>query len=487
MEQSISRSFPVKKYTSHALDMAPQPGSLLVPAIEKPPLTRSRSSTAPHGQPHPTLNPFAARPGSSARSHSYLSPVSPQPRTSQTLPIPVAPSSSRLHIPGASGLHRPDHEHRNRSRHKHTQSDVLGGKSRSHRRDKSDDLPHLTAGIAAEIGGKGEKTKLASDLWGARADELRRIATNRSDRGRTGESSSAKGAELRRGNSDPKRRPQQAPQSRVEMLLDRAETKKMADRAAVTQKDVDKLRQNTAAAETELQRRLATVNKTSVDITRRLDYTYYNILEKVGNLVAIVQSFHSLSSQTKDMIEVFAKDASMLERDVKIKVERLKTSFDEKDSHAKGLEDRGARANAKAQDLGARLENARQRVEAWEKKEGAERRRRSWFWKGIWIAFSVVMLVIFFGLTWREWRSEADIVRMALMDQKGDFGPSNRSLLPNDDAVARMRVPDDVKDVLSGIRERQRSRPAGQPVHTESVVTPVDHQVDERLKALDEL
>ena len=365
---------------------------------------------------------------------------------------------------------------------------MVGGKSRSHRRDKSDGLPHLTAGIAAEAGVKGEKAKLPNDLWGARADELRRIATNRSDRGGTGGPSSANAAEPPRGNSDPKKGPQRPPQSRIEMLLDRAEAKKTADKSAVTQKDVDKLRNTTAAAEMELQRRLAAVNKTSAEITRRLDYTYYNLLEKVGNLAAIVQSFHSLSSQTKDTIETFAKEASLLERDVKIKVERLKTSFDEKDSRAKGLEERGARANATAQDLGTRLEKARQTVEAWEKKEGAERRRRSWFWKGTWIAFSVVMLVIFFVLSWREWQSEADIVRLALMDQDGGFGHLNRSLLLDDDlVVGRLRVPDDVKGVLSGIRERQRSRPAILPATTASAITPADHQVDERLSALDEL
>jgi hypothetical protein len=121
------------------------------------------------------------------------------------------------------------------------------------------------------------------------------------------------------------------------MLLDRAEAKKVADRAAVTQKDVEKLRNITAEAEKELYGRLAAVNNTSVDITRRLDYTYYNLSEKVGNLVAIVKSFHSLSSQTKDMIDTFAGEASMLERDVKIKVERLRTTFDERKATSNAL------------------------------------------------------------------------------------------------------------------------------------------------------
>ncbi len=261
----------------------------------------------------------------------------------------------------------------------------------------------------------------------------------------------------------------------------------MASRAAVSQKDVDKIRRTNAEAEEELHTRLATVNKTSMDITRRLDYTYYNLLEKVGNLVAIVQSFHSLSSQTKNLIDSFAKEASMLETDVKTKVETSKTSFDEREVRVRRLEERGARANAKARDLGARLENARQQVEAWEKKEGAERRRRSWFWRSTWTVLSVVLVVIFLGLTWRKWQSEAAIVRMALMDGNGRFEHRNQSQLLDGNAVKRMDVPGDVKSILSGVAER-KSRRVGKPSPTKAKIEPASSlREDARLSILDEL
>ena len=411
--------------------------------------------------------------------------MDPKPRPSQTLSD--ATSSSRLDILGTSVLHRSDHEHRNSSKHRHTQSDVHGSSFRSHRRDKSDGLPHLRTGIAAERARKAEKAKLPNELWGVRTDELRRIATNRSDRGRNGEPNIERAAQLRRTNSDPKRQTQQTRKSNIEMLLDGAEAKKMAKKAAVSQKDVNRLQKTTSDAEKELQGRLAAVNKISVDITRRLDYTYYNLLEKVGNMVAIVQSFHSLSSQTKDMVDNFAKEASELERDVKLKVERLKTSFGEKETRVKRLEDRGARANAKAQDLDTRLKNARQRVEAWEKREGAERRRRSWFWKSTWTMVMVALIVIFVGFTWRKWQSEADIVRMALMDDNGGFGPVNQNMLLDGDLLRRMKLPDDVKGVLNSIVER-RSQTVESPAATVAVIKSATHQEeDERLRALDEL
>lgn len=360
-----------------------------------------------------------------------------------------------------------------------------GGGFRSHRRDRSEGLPHLTAGIGAERERGAEQAKLPNELWGG--NDLRRIASNRSGRAGTGGPRIEEAARLRRTNSAPKSRAQQKQRSLVEILLDRAEAQKMANRAAVSQKDIDKIRKINAEAEEELQRRLAAVNKISVDITRRLDYTYYNLLEKVGNLVAIVQSFQSVSSQTKDLTNSFAKDASILERDVTLKVEAFQTSFDEREVRVKRLEERGARANTKAQDLGARLGKARQRVEAWEKNEVAERRRRSWFWKSTWTVLLVVLVVIFLGLTWREWRSEADLVRMALMDENSRSALQKQSLFLDRDVVNRMEVPGDVKDILNGVAER-RGRLAGKSPPMKARDEPSINLIeDDRLRALDEL
>jgi hypothetical protein len=472
--------------------MATQPGSLLVPTTETPSLTRSRSSTAPSKQQYPTLSLSATHPESEPRPNSFLSPIEVKPRPSQTLPD--ATSSARLHLPITSVLQRSDQEHRSHSRHRHTKSDVHGGAFRSHRRDKSEGLPRLTAGIAAERDRRAEQAKLSNDIWGARADELRRIASNRSHQARTGASGFEETSSVRRANSDPKRRPQPSTKSQIEILLDRAEARKMVNRAAASQKDVDRVRRINAEAEEELTKRLAAVNKTSVDITRRLDYTYYNLLEKVGNLVAVVQSFHSLSTQNKDLIANFAKEASTLERDVNLKVATFRSSFDERAIRVKHLEERGARANIKARDLGARLENARQKVENLEKKEGAERRRRSWFWRSIWTVCTIVAVLVFLSLTWREWQSEAEIVRMAFMDDDGDgrFGGRNHSLILDGDAVDRLGVPADVKSVLSGVAERRRSRPvSSRPLPTAMARTEEDcsqmKEEDRRMRALDEL
>lgn len=365
---------------------------------------------------------------------------------------------------------------------------MQGVGSRSHRHGRSERLPHLTSGIAAERERRAEQRKLASDLSGSRTDDLWRIASNQSHRAGTGTETVIEEAGSRyRAISDPKKRWQQTQRSQVEILLDLADAQKMADRTAASQADVDRIRKANDEAEQELKRRLAAVNKTSADITRRLDYTYYNVLEKMGNLEAIVQSFRSLSSQIRDLIDNFTREASTLEMDVVTKVETFRTSFDEREVRVKQLEERGARANSKAQELRARFENARQRVDAWEKKEGAERRRRSWFWRSFRTAFIVVLVAIFSGFTWREWNSEVDVLRKALLDDNGRLGRLNQSLFLDKDAVGRMDVPGDVKSILSGAAER-RSRPAPKALSSEVTAAAVNRPMDdERLRALDEL
>ena len=457
----------------------PQPGSLLVPTKDKP---HSRSSTTPSKGPHPTQELPIARAESAAPLPS-LSAADAKRQTSQM--SSDATSSSRLHRPITAVRHRSSHEHHNVSRHRLTQSDAHGGSFKSYRRDKGEDLPHLTAGIAAEKA-RRELAKLPNEPWGALGNDLRRIASNKSGRAGTGRPGMEEVASLRRASSDPKRQSQPKQRSQVEILLDRAEARKMANRAAVTQKDVDKLRKTTAEAEEELRRRLAAVNKASMDLTRKLDYTYYVVLEKLGNLAAIVQSFHSLSSQSKEMIDNFVKEASLLEKDVSIKVESFKTSFDEQGIRARLLEERGARASAEAQALSARLDKARQRVEAWEEQERVDRRRRSWFWKSTWTVFIVVLVVLFFGLAWREWRSQVDVMGVALRHENGGSGLTNQSLFLERNAMEGMEVPGDVKGFLSDVAER--SRPSGKHPPYEAMTDAPGHLMeDERLRALDEL
>ena len=484
--------------------MVPQPGSLLVPAIQKPSLTRSRSSTTPSKQAYPTLDVSAARPGSAARSHSFLSPVDIKPRPSYTLPD--ATSSSRLQISITAVPQPSDHHHHHPSRHRHTRSEVHGGSLRSHRRDRSEGLPHLTAGIAAERGRRAEQAKPPGELWGG--SDLRRIASNRSGRVGIAGRKIDEAARLRRTNSDPKRQAQQKAPSQFDILLDRTEAQTMVSRAAVTQRDVDRIRKINAEAEAELQRRLAAVNKTSIDITRKLDYTYYKLLEKVGNLVSLVQSFQSLSTQTQELVSNFAREASTLETAVKNKLETFQTGFHERETRVRRLEERGTRATTKAQQLGARLETARQRVEAWEKREGAERRRRSRFWKSAWTLLLVVMLVGFFGLTWRAWREEVDLVRAALAvhvdhddghghghEHGGGLGRGNGSSgrFLDREVVEELDVPVEVKEILKGVVERRvgggggGSGGSGSSSNAVTARPSLDFREDERLRALDEL
>ena len=208
--------------------------SQLPPPTARPVFNRSRSHTIPSNTSISTEEESTkpTRPPNSGRSNSYLSPVDPKPREAQTLPF-AASTGGIVSYAQRHGQNRSQQQPHVR-RHKHTQSDVHGS-----RRHGSDGLPHLTAGLIAERKRQDAEKQRASDfLLGPRAQELRRMASTRSNR--QGEVASTDGRndsrnELRRrATSDPKT-PPKADKTLIEDALDRAYEKKLARIRSITQ------------------------------------------------------------------------------------------------------------------------------------------------------------------------------------------------------------------------------------------------------------
>ena len=366
-------------------------------------------------------------------------------------------------------------------RHKHTQSEVHGP-----RQHGSDSLPHLTAGLVAERRRQDSEKQRATDfLLGPRAQELRRMASTRSYR--QGEVASTDGRndlrnELRRrATSDPKT-PSKVVKSPIENALDKAYEKKLARIGSVTQKDVDRMKVRSAEAEEELRSRLDYLVQMSMDITRRLDYTYYSLLERIGSLVSTIHSFQSLSTQSRALVEGFEKEAEHLDTDIKRKIGRFRDGFEEREARIAELEQRGTKAGNKAVQLGKRLESARIIVEDWEKRESGAMRARARMWRGTWFACGVVLLVIITLVLWKEGSSGADAVKAGLsIPEMGDL---NQSLRIDGEVLREKKIPEHVQSILHGIETRRSQStwtlPASVPVETAE-------DDDKRLRALDEL
>lgn len=238
-----------------------------------------------------------------------------------------------------------------------------------------------------------------------------------------------------------------------------------------------------AAAEDEMRSRIGEITSTGVEITRRLDYGYYNLLEKLGNLVAMITSFQSLATQSGHLIANFDKETKRLDADTKRRASGFAEGFEARKRKAAALAERGQKASEKAKDLSARLDRARLTVEEWEKRE--DKFRRAWdrvFGIVLWTSVAVLVLVVLTVLG-KEWYFHGDPVKAGLRahsegswnhslrlggDEGTPAGENQRKLLlpaqgEGEDGQQHpeggtFNLPDDVREILLGIAERNRQR-----------------------------
>ena len=222
-----------------------------------------------------------------------------------------------------------------------------------------------------------------------------------------------------------------------------------------------------------MRERIADITAVGVEITRRLDYGYYNLLEKVGNLRATISSFQSVAQQSGQLISNFDKETLRLGEDTRRRVQNFKTGFEDRRVKAEALEERGRQAGRRAEELSKRLDNARVIVGNWERRE--EQNRRVWdrvvgcVW---WSTISLVVLVVSIVVL-KEWWFRGDPVKAGLrMHSEGSWNKSlrlgdgahaswnERVLIDGegqDEAVERrVNMPEDVKEIIRGIAERNR-------------------------------
>lgn len=113
---------------------------------------------------------------------------------------------------------------------------------------------------------------------------------------------------------------------------------------------------------------LSLIGTLATDITRRLDYTYYNLLEKLAALNATVASFQELSNSTSTLFNDFERETTSLGHEIRKQFGEL-NEFQPQIQRIESLEERMRVGRAKAEALNARLEEMRDEVHRWEEKE----------------------------------------------------------------------------------------------------------------------
>ena len=142
-----------------------------------------------------------------------------------------------------------------------------------------------------------------------------------------------------------------------------------------------------------LKQSLADLNNFSTTMTRRLDETYYSVLERMSTLQNTIVALRDLAQSSHAICETFDKDARDLENDI-IRQLSAAGQFEEQQRRISTLQSRIRDGRDRIQALSSRVDVVQQRVEKWERADRAWQEKTRKRLKIIWSASTVVVLVV---------------------------------------------------------------------------------------------
>lgn len=191
-------------------------------------------------------------------------------------------------------------------------------------------------------------------------------------------------------------------------------------------------------------------------MTRRLDYTYYSLLEHISVLATLTSSLANLSSTTSQRHEQFSKETSSLAQTFSARISGVDRTFGAQAARIGALETRLQEGRIRVGKLDQRLEGVRARVEGWRRSEtqwqGRARRRLRMLWAGMGSLLSVFVVLLLVRHWPGGWSSLAPPLTLPP---------------PASDATGqRLHVDDGVKVPAIASSESQSFSPSSPPPHT---------------------
>lgn len=132
----------------------------------------------------------------------------------------------------------------------------------------------------------------------------------------------------------------------------------------------------------ELRSSLQALSEQSLKISRRLDDTYYSLLERLAQCRQTINGLQELSNLTNELHQNFQSDTQELAEDVEGQFEGFH-DFEQQQEQVSALEDRIKVGKEKADALGHRIDEARRRVDARAKLEAELEVRNTRMWSDL--------------------------------------------------------------------------------------------------------
>ncbi|KAJ5808946.1 hypothetical protein N7474_010215 [Penicillium riverlandense] len=166
--------------------------------------------------------------------------------------------------------------------------------------------------------------------------------------------------------------------------------------------DIVKKRRKQGEHQRYLRTALSSIGSQATDVTRRLDYTYYNLLEKVTALNATIASFQELSDSASTLLNDFERETAGLDQEIRKQINELK-GFEPQVQKADALEERMKTGRRRVEDLGNRLEAVRQEIDRWERREAEWQTRVSRRLRIFWMIVTSAVLVLALAIILQNW------------------------------------------------------------------------------------
>ncbi|THW99031.1 hypothetical protein D6D18_04893 [Aureobasidium pullulans] len=135
--------------------------------------------------------------------------------------------------------------------------------------------------------------------------------------------------------------------------------------------------------------------------TRKLDDTYYALLQKVGLLKATIASFQDLHSCLDETTKDFATRSDSLVKDITGQIDAFQ-NMSQQDESIDQLVKRLHKAKERAESFESRLESCRLRLEQWEKKEQEKNKRNNRTWALALTGLTAFVILILAIVLWRK-------------------------------------------------------------------------------------
>lgn len=190
----------------------------------------------------------------------------------------------------------------------------------------------------------------------------------------------------------------------------------------------------------------------STETTRRLDDTYYSVLEKLNMLQGTITDLKELAGMSQELDESFKTESQGLVNELEQQIDSF-GQFDDQQKRILELRGRIHTGRDKVDNLSRRVDVVRERIEGWERAdlEWQERTRKRL--KTIWIIMSVTifsLMLIFVGAQYAPSSEDISALTDLALGKEGgqpDLGKigANRS-----ENVAAMM--DEVREAISSRR-----------------------------------